>query len=189
LKIAITGHSRGLGAELAKQLATNHTVIGFSRSNGYDLNTPGTIERIIEEVKDCDVFINNAKSWWSQIDMFSCLLDDWAGMDRRIINIGSHAAIWNFTSDRKNFPLINTNHYTALKTGLKAACYHAWQNYELPMVHLVQPGPFVYPGFVPSDRPYMETEDIAKSIIDCIINNKLYVMELSIKAQPRKPNA
>ena len=118
MKIAITGHTKGLGAELVKLLEPEHEIVGFSRTNGYDIEQPGTIERIVNEVGDCDIFINGAKCWWSQIDMFSKLLLDWQGKKKRIINVGSHVTVWNYKTDRPNFPKISANHYVAYKLSL-----------------------------------------------------------------------
>jgi len=190
MKIAITGHTKGLGAELVKLLEPDHEIMGFSRTNGYDIEQPGTIDRIVSNVSDCDIFINSAKCWWSQIDMFSKLLLDWQGKKKRIINIGSHVTVWNYKTDRPNFPKISANHYVAYKTALKAASYHAWENNDWPLIHLVQPGPFVNTGFKPyPDRTWMETEQVAKSIVDSIINSELLVMELTIRSYPKEPNA
>jgi nucleoside-diphosphate-sugar epimerase len=188
MKIAITGHTKGLGAELVRLLSPDHEIVGFSRSNGYDIEQPDTIDRIVKEVHDCDMFINNAKCWWSQIDMFSKLMLDWANKKKRIINIGSHVTVWNYNTDRPNFPKISANHYVAYKTALKAASYHAWNNYEWPLVQLVQPGPFVNTGFQPyKDRTWMETEQLANGIVNDVINNDLLIMEYTVRALPKEP--
>ncbi len=59
MKVAITGHTAGVGKAFYQYFSKKNTeVIGMSRSNGYDLNTD--VDRIIENAKDCDIFINNA---------------------------------------------------------------------------------------------------------------------------------
>ena len=58
MKIAITGHTQGIGKRAYDRLCPD--IIGFSRSNGYDITNSGDQKRIIEESKDCDIFINNA---------------------------------------------------------------------------------------------------------------------------------
>lgn len=60
MKIAITGHSKGIGKELYNIFDSDHQVEGFSRSNGFDIATHHKL--IARSVKDCDVFVNNA---WS----------------------------------------------------------------------------------------------------------------------------
>jgi len=196
MKIAILGHTKGLGAELVRLLSPKHEIIGFARSNGYDIDQPGTIRRIVEEVADCDVFINSAKNpgGWPQVDMFSELLIAWEGKKKRIINIGSHVTVYNFTTDKPRFPTISAGHYTAWKQALKTASYHAWQNSEWPLVTLVQPGPTRTqaltrlehdpPGV---DRTVMTYEQAAKTIIANTIDSDIHILELTIRSIPKEP--
>lgn len=59
MKVAITGHTSGLGLEIYNFLKNkNYDVIGFSRSNNFLL--PNDFENIIEISKKCDLFFNNA---------------------------------------------------------------------------------------------------------------------------------
>jgi len=86
MKIAITGHTSGLGKELY-DLFDN--AIGMSRSNGYDI--AHDIDKVINESMDCDVFINNAYCGYHQIDLLNKLFDKWKDTDKLIVNIGSCA--------------------------------------------------------------------------------------------------
>ena len=58
MKIAITGHTRGIGKACA-DVFRHDTIYGYSRSNGYDIKDA---EDIFKSAEDCDVFINNAYS-------------------------------------------------------------------------------------------------------------------------------
>ena len=55
MKIAITGHTKGIGLAIYDLLGQEHNVFGYSRTNGYNINNP---EKIFEEAKDFDIFIN-----------------------------------------------------------------------------------------------------------------------------------
>lgn len=69
MKIAITGHTSGIGKCLYDTFTENgNTVLGFSRSNGYDITSADDRKRIVDETTDCDVFINNAFNF---VDMAS----------------------------------------------------------------------------------------------------------------------
>ena len=59
-KIAITGHTRGIGLALAERLdQENYEVRGYSKSNGFNILRPnGVIKDIVDW--DADVFVNNA---------------------------------------------------------------------------------------------------------------------------------
>jgi NADP-dependent 3-hydroxy acid dehydrogenase YdfG len=65
LKIAITGHTSGFGKYITQELEKEHEVIGFSKTNGYNLNTD--VKNIIAECRDVDILINNACSRMCQI--------------------------------------------------------------------------------------------------------------------------
>ena len=61
MKIAITGHTKGLGAELVKLLEPDHEIMGFSRTNGYDIEQPGTIDRIVDILVGLDPVNKDAR--------------------------------------------------------------------------------------------------------------------------------
>ena len=58
MKIAITGHKKGIGQAFAKQLEQRgHTIVGISRSEGENIRRVKHTAGLIES---CDLFINNA---------------------------------------------------------------------------------------------------------------------------------
>ena len=98
---AITGHTAGIGKRLYERLTPS--VIGFSLSTGYDITNPNDRKRIIEESKDCDVFINNATAEFGQTLLFLELFDAWKDQNKTIINVGSRIAeIRMLPKDRQN---------------------------------------------------------------------------------------
>ena len=116
MKIALTGHTSGLGKGLYEQLgALGHEVYGFSTSTGFDINTEAHQHKILGECVECDLFINNAYGWiepnvpsvkqyakqskldrgetpadLGQVKLFEMFYDAWKGMpNKHIINISS----------------------------------------------------------------------------------------------------
>jgi hypothetical protein len=85
--IGITGHTSGLGKALFDRHSTS---LGFSRSNGYDITNPSDRAKIIDQCSNCDVFINNAYSGTSQVDLLYELYAAWCNTFRLIINISSN---------------------------------------------------------------------------------------------------
>lgn len=72
MKVAITGHTTGIGKQLFDYFSRkNAEVVGMSRSNGYDLET--SVDQIIENAKDCDIFINNAYRDDKQLELLNGL--------------------------------------------------------------------------------------------------------------------
>lgn len=118
MKIAITGHTRGLGKGLYEQLgALGHEVSGFSTSTGFDVNKELNRRTIVGVCQNFDLFINNAYGWidpnlpdiqafaklskqqrketptpteLGQVRLFEMFRDIWEGDDtKHIINISS----------------------------------------------------------------------------------------------------
>jgi len=58
MKVVITGHTHGIGKALWEFFYERAEVKGLSRSNGYDIDKD--FDRVVEEIKGCDLFINNA---------------------------------------------------------------------------------------------------------------------------------
>ena len=89
MKIAITGHTSGIGKSLFDYYESvpwprEDIVIGFSRSNGYNINNP---QKIIEQSLDSDVFINNAYDGFNQVSLLYELINN--GYEGKVINISS----------------------------------------------------------------------------------------------------
>jgi hypothetical protein len=86
MKIAITGHTSGLGRYIFENLNCD----GFSRSNGYDISK--NFYDVTKTIKDYDVFINNANVENFQYLLCKEVWEHWKlNPDKKIINIGSRA--------------------------------------------------------------------------------------------------
>ena len=86
MNIAITGHANGIGKGLFKFYADNNC-IGFDLSNGYNINTD--IDKILEESKHCEIFVNNAYSKNKQTELAEAWHKLHANDDFLLINISS----------------------------------------------------------------------------------------------------
>lgn len=90
MKIAITGHTSGIGKALFGYFVAS-TPIGFSKSNGYNINHIEDRKKIVNQSMDCDIFINNAYSNGtnSQLYLLQEMHNAWQDQDKLIINISS----------------------------------------------------------------------------------------------------
>jgi short-subunit dehydrogenase len=99
MKVAITGHSEGIGNALLTLInhKTNnaHSAMGFSRLNGYDLQNVADRGRALNHAVEagCTVFVNNAyQPGGMQIEMFDHLIKAWNHHpDKTIVNVISRA--------------------------------------------------------------------------------------------------
>lgn len=89
MKIAITGHKRGIGKAFAGALTDKgHTIIGISRSDGENIRRVAHTASLIEP---CDIFINNAISLYAQTEL---LFEVW----HRWQDIKEVHHIWNVST-------------------------------------------------------------------------------------------
>jgi len=91
MKIAITGHTKGIGKAIA-DLYYSDEVVGFSRSNGYDISKPDVIKLILAEGSKCNIFVNNAYHDFAQCDLLEGIYQQWKDdPTKTIVNIISRA--------------------------------------------------------------------------------------------------
>ena len=68
MKIAITGHTHGIGKAFAEQLAERgHYIVGISRRDGENIRR---VQHTASLIEPCDLFINNAQSQYAQTELF-----------------------------------------------------------------------------------------------------------------------
>jgi hypothetical protein len=96
MKIAITGHTKGVGHAIADKF---DNVLGFSKSTGYDISDDAVVKQSVKEAADCDVFINNAYHRDAQARLLYKMYQQWQNEPKLIINIGAVSSdnISNFT--------------------------------------------------------------------------------------------
>jgi hypothetical protein len=150
MKVAITGHTAGIGKELYNYFSRkNAEVIGMSRSNGYDLET--SVDSIIENAKDCDIFINNAFDSFGQTLMLLDLFYKWKDTKKTIINVGSVVA--EDETVLKNYEYLLE--YQIQKKSLKVLHYDLLKlNYSVNLK-------YVYFGYVGTERILKKYPDLS----------------------------
>jgi len=87
MKIAITGHTAGIGQALAKEYQlSGHDIVGLSQRDGNNIrNTP----KICDQIEPCDVFVNNAQSGYAQTELLFEMAQRWSGTGKQIIVIST----------------------------------------------------------------------------------------------------
>ena len=92
MKIAITGHTKGIGKAITDLLCKDNLVLGYSRSNGFDISTSEGRDKVCLAAKSSDVFINNAYADFAQVELFNQMLAEWRlDPTKTIVNINSKA--------------------------------------------------------------------------------------------------
>lgn len=95
MKIALTGHTRGIGKHLYEIFVKDHEITGFSTSNGFDISKEEIQDQIVDLCKNFDVFINNAWHPTGQKNLLLKFLKIWDNDSTKIIiNIGSKVSFF-----------------------------------------------------------------------------------------------
>ena len=90
MKIAITGHTAGIGRALAEEYRLDgHDIVGLSQREGNNIrNTP----KICDQIEPCDVFVNNAQAGYAQTELLFEMAQRWQGTGKKIIVISTMMA-------------------------------------------------------------------------------------------------
>jgi|TARA_B110000444_G_scaffold201267_1_gene193093 NAD(P)-dependent dehydrogenase (short-subunit alcohol dehydrogenase family) len=145
-KIAITGHTRGIGLALAERLdQENYEVRGYSKSNGFNILRPnGVIKDIVDW--DADVFVNNAYAPEAQSRLLYKIYEQWVDKPKLIINMGATSS-----DSINNFAQLGYNPDWTPYVSDKARLDWA----SLQLSNQFQPGKcrvtMIKPGFVDTD--------------------------------------
>lgn len=163
--VAVTGHTSGIGKSIFEYFTTD-IVKGYSRSNGYDITLQTDRLRILNDVKNFDIFVNNAYSNFdnSQLLMLKEICELWQNEDKIVINISTR-----FTE---------TDHlYSTTKQALDEYC-KLFQRTPLYVLNL-KPGAVDTPRIKNIDVDKMSSNNILTVIDFCLLNrNKFKVHSL-----------
>lgn len=175
-KIAITGYSSGIGQALANiYQKQGHDIVGLSRNNGYNIRSLG---KVIDKIKDCDLFINNAHVGFAQTELLFGMYREWKGkVGKKIINISTM-----MTLEPVSFlPGIGMIEYYIQKVTLEEAHKQLHHLHDWPKLCLVKPGAVATrPGQL-SPYPYANVNDWAEKIVEILKTTEtLEVSEISL---------
>jgi hypothetical protein len=181
MKVAITGDSYGIGYILKYKLEIEgHMVVGFSRSNGYDISKPEDRKRIIEQVDDCDMFINNAHADYSQCDLLFEIWQRWQGQKKKIVNISS-SIVMRWQNDFRDIK------YRNAKIALEDASEFLWNKAEWPSIMVVRPCLTDTPAAKQNNKPgKVDLWDFAEHFyknINADLPFRVQVLALAVKGQ------
>ncbi len=140
MKIAITGHKRGIGKAFAEQLsARGHEIIGISRSDGENIRRTAHTASLIEP---CDMLINNAISMYAQTELLFEVWHRWQDIKEThyIWNISTQLCEQDHDIDIKGITFRESMQYRNQKMALELA--HHQLNFQPSNIKmsLIRPG-------------------------------------------------
>jgi hypothetical protein len=176
MKIAITGHSAGIGQALVSIYEKNgHEVVGLSRRNGYNIrSTP----KIVDKIKDCDIFINNAQAGFAQTELLFAVYKEWQGIPgKKIINVSTMMTL----EPVSGVPGLEMIEYYVQKKSVEQAHSQLLYLHNWPKLCLVKPGAVAtQPGQL-SSYSYANVNEWATKLVDILDSgDNLEVAEISL---------
>ncbi len=121
MKIAITGHKRGIGQEFARQLSDlGHEIVGISRSDGENIRRTAHTASIIEP---CDMLINNAISFYAQTELLFEVWHMWQSSEEvhHSWNISTKVCEWKDDKQINGLTMRQSLEYRNQKMALELA--------------------------------------------------------------------
>jgi len=163
MRIAITGHKRGIGQEFYKQLdALGHDIVGISRSDGENIMRTMHIASLIEP---CDMLINNATSMYAQTELLFEVWHRWQNSDNvhHVWNISTGVCEWTRDREIEWLTMRESMQYRNRKMSLELA--HHQLNFQPSNIkmELIRPGNVRTQSF--SDPDAMTAEDYVKQVL------------------------
>ena len=174
MKIIVTGHTRGLGKGIYDYFSKDNEVVGFSKSNGFDITDSGCRTQIVNASEDADIFVNNAHANgdYAQLHLLKDIYELWKHQDKIIINIGSIRS--TFVDSSYKF-----QEYFHVKKELDLFCTQNQHKSRYPYIINLRP------GLIDTDRTRneqgkkMNVQDVIV-VLDFILKNKDTFMILDI---------
>ena len=132
MKIAITGHTAGIGQALAEAYYGNE-IIGISKREGNNIRV---IPKVCNLIEPCDMFINNAQAGYAQTELLFEMAKRWQGTDKHIIVISTMMTQQPVSS----LPGLDMDEYRVQKVALEEAVKQI-RNRRLGLkITIVRPG-------------------------------------------------
>jgi len=176
MKIAITGHTAGIGRAIAEEYQVmSHEIVGLSQRDGNNIRN--TV-KICDQIEPCDVFVNNAQAGYAQTELLFEMAKRWAGTGKQIIVISTM-----MTQDPvSSLTGLDMDHYRLQKVTLEeAVCQIRHRRLKVKIV-VVRPGN-IATGPDKTVPPAADVDNWAKtllSILDMAILNNLRIPDISL---------
>lgn len=189
MKIAITGHTSGIGASFSRRLqAEGHEIVGISRRDGHNIRN---ISKVLPMILECDMWINNAQSGYAQTELLQKVWQAWKGDPNKMIWV-----ISTMMTSQSGVPEIpgQSNFFIAEYKNQKRAledCFYQLQDIDpRPRMILIRPGNVATEDY---KTPDVDSADVDKWV-DCVVDfyqqsreKNLWINEISLGFRSKAP--
>jgi len=168
MKIAITGHTAGIGRAFANVLQNRgHEIIGLSKRHGDNIRN---VPKIVEKIIPCDLFINNAQAGYAQTELLYAVWQAWQDQSgKHIWCIGTMMTQCPVELDVPGHSDIDMSQYRNQKIALDDAIAQLRNKKHMPVITMIRPGAVAtQPGQTPG-WPYCDVGAWADTVISTIL--------------------
>lgn len=180
MKIAITGHTAGIGKSLATQLEQRgHEIIGISRR---EKNNIRRIEHTASLIEPAELFINNAQSNFAQTELFYEIWKRWRGKRKYIWNISTAMTEHPVNTTPDNQDDLTMSLYRNQKLALEEASRQLRAKSAWPLISIIRPGGVATQTteFFKNDGKY-NTDKWVETLLKCLTQDEnINITEISI---------
>lgn len=180
MKIAITGHTAGIGQSLAKLYAEQgHDIVGLSKREGNNIRN---IPKIADQIEPCDMFVNNAQAGYAQTELLFEMAQRWTGTKKHIIVISTQ-----MTQDPVSvLPGLDMDQYRIQKVSLEESVKQIRHRRLQIRLTTVRPGNIA----TSADKtvpPAADVDNWARTLIEIFeiaTRNNLRIPDISLEPAP-----
>jgi len=179
MKIAITGHTAGIGQALAEEyLLDGHEVVGLSQREGNNIRNTA---KICDQIESCEVFVNNAQAGYAQTELLFEMAHRWQGTHKHIIVISTMMT----QNPVSTLPGLDMDQYRVQKVALEEAVQQIRNRRLGVKITLVRPG---YIATQPGQTvpPAANVNNWARTLLDLMDmaqQNDLRIPDISLGPQ------
>jgi NAD(P)-dependent dehydrogenase (short-subunit alcohol dehydrogenase family) len=171
MKAVITGSASGLGLALSDTFRkVGYTVSGYDLKDNRDIRVKETVNQLLEDCKDADLFVNNALD--NQVLLLESVIDLWKDQKKTIINISS--AVTYYSRNVDFLPLDYAKQKTLLDNMIKL---HHSQD-QLPFIMNIRPSWFASGLVEEFNQEKMQTQDLANMIVSLYLKPDIRILDI-----------
>jgi NADP-dependent 3-hydroxy acid dehydrogenase YdfG len=168
MKIAITGHTAGIGQAFTKILADRgHEIVGLSKRHGDNIRNTA---KIMEKIVPCDMLINNAQAGYAQTELLYAVWQAWRDQP------GKH--IWCIGTTMTQAPVdqavpgqsdMAMSQYRNQKIALDDAIAQLRNKTHSPIITMIRPGAVATQLGQTANWPYCEVDAWANTVVSTML--------------------
>ena len=178
MKIAITGHTAGIGQAFAKILESRgHEIVGISRRTGDNIRR---IEHTANLIEPCEMFINNAQSQYAQTELLYAVWQRWQGKEKYIWNVSTQMVEQPINGTPDGQDDLRMSQYRNQKIALEESSRQLRFKNAWPSISIIRPGGVsTQAQFDNSNKA--DVDRWAQSIVDIFSHNaNISISEISV---------